>query len=376
MPERYLDHHSSQPLSPASRRALEEALDRFGDPLHLHERGRAAYRQLTQARETVADALAADPDEIVFTSGGTESVTLALAGVAAGPRGRAVLGAAEHPVVFGALAGFQSSGLDVATVPVDTHGRVDVEAFAIEVRQPGTVVASVQHANHEVGTMQPVAEAALFARSAGVVFHTDACQTAGRLPIDVGALGVDLLSISGHKFGGPPATGALFVRRGVRLGGLLSGDDRERRRRAGMQNLPAIVAMAAALRERVDSMGDQAAHQWVLTNELRRGLEGRVPGVRLHGHPTQRAPHLVCMSVPDVDVEALLMALDHRGFRLDAGSVASGSPTAASPVLAAMGVPDTIGLRAGVGPDTTEDDVEALVTELAELVSSLRRAAS
>jgi cysteine desulfurase len=376
MPEHYFDHHSSPPLSPTARRALEEALDRFGDPLRLHERGRAAQRHLTEAREAVADAVAADPDEIVFTSGGTESVTLALAGVTAGRHGRAVVGAVEHPVVFGALGGLQSSGLDVATVPVDEHGRVDVDAFGLEARKPGTVVASLQHANHEVGTMQPVAEAALFARSAGVVFHTDACQTAGRLPVDVGALGVDLLSISGHKFAGPPGTGALFIRRGVRLAGLLSGDNRERRRRAGMQNLPGIVAMAAALRERVDSMGDQAALQWGLTTTLRLALEDRVPGVRLHGHPTQRAPHLVCASIPDVDVEALLMALDHRGFRLDAGSVATGSPTATSPVLSAMGVPDTIAIRAGVGPDTTEDDVEALVTELAELVSSLRRAAS
>jgi cysteine desulfurase len=376
MPERYLDHHSTQPLSGAARRALEDAFDRFGDPLRLHDRGRAAQRRLGEAREEIADAIGADPDEIVFTSGGTESVTLALTGMTGGRTGRAVVSAVEHPVVFGALEQLAAGEVEMATAPVDEHGRVDVEAFDVEVRRPGTLVASLQHANHEVGTMQPVAEAALFARSAGVPFHTDACQTAGRLPIDVGALGVDLLSISGHKFGGPPGVGALFVRRGIRLAGMQRGDDRERRRRAGMQNLPGSAAMAAALRERLDSLADHAAQQWGLTSSLRSGLESRVPGLRLHGHPTQRAPHIVCASIPDIDAEALLMALDHRGFRLDAGSVASGSPTAPSPVLAAMGFPDTIGIRAGVGPDTTDEDVEALVTELAELVSSLRRAAS
>ena len=368
MPERYFDHHSTQPLSKAARRALEDAFDRFGDPLRVHERGRTAQRALAEARESVADAIGGQADEVVFTSGGTESVALALGGV---PDGRAVLGAVEHPVVFGA-----ASRLDVATAPVDEHGRLDVDAFAAEVRRAGTAIASVQHANHEVGTMQPVAEAASFARAAGALFHTDACQTAGRLPIDVDGLGADLLSISGHKFGGPPGTGALFVRRGVRLLALQSGDDRERRRRAGMQNLPGIVAMAAALREGVDAMADRAARQWSLTTALRRGIEDRAAGARLHGHPTQRAPHLVCFSVPGVDEEALLMSLDHRGFRLDAGSVASGSPTAASPVLAAMGVPDTIGIRASVGPETTDDDVEALVGSLGELVDSLRRAAS
>src|SRR5207248_3387359 len=202
------------------------------------------------------------------------------------------------------------------------------------------------------------------------------CQTAGRLPIDVQGLGVDLLSISGHKFGGPPGTGALYLRRGVRVAAVHRGDDRERRRRAGMQNLPAIMAMASALRERLDGLADAAAREWSLTTGLRRALEDGVPGIRLHGHPTQRAPHLVSFSLPEIDEEALLMGLDHRGFRLDAGSVATGSATAQSQVLEAMGVPGTVGFRAGVGPETADEDVDALVDGLAELVAAFRRAAS
>ena len=367
MPERYFDHHSTTPLSAAARRVMDQARESVGDPLRLHERGRAAQRLLAEARESVADAVGAQPDEIVFSSGGTESVTLALDGA---PAGRIVLGAVEHPAVAGAAA-----DREVVTAPVDEYGRVDVDRFAAEVRAPGTAVASVQHANHEVGTIQPVAEAADFAHARNVLFHTDACQTAGRLPIDAAGLGADLLSISGHKFGGPAGTGALYVRRGVRLVPMLAGDDRERRRRAGLQNLPGIVGMAAALRECVDAMKDRAATQWSLTTELRRGIEDRAPGARAHGHPTQRAPHLVCFSVDGVDEEALLMALDHRGFRLDGGSVSTGSATATSPVLEAMGVPGTIGIRASVGPETTEDDVDALVGTLDELIGSLRRAA-
>ena len=260
----------------------------------------------------------------------------------------------------------------MALVPVDDLGRVDVDRFAEEVRRTQTVIAAIQHANHEVGTIQPVAEAAMLAHEAGVLFHMDARQTAGRLPLHVDALGVDLLSMSGHTIGGGPGAGALYVRRGVRLSPLFWGDDRERRRRAGMQNVPAIAAMAAAVKAALDDLGDRAARDWSLTTRLRRGLEG-IEGIRLHGHPTQRAPHLVCFSASDVDTEVLLMALDQRGLRLDGGSVATGSPHEPSAVLAAMGVPDTVGIRASVGPGTSDEDIVELVTAVTELVEKLVR---
>ena len=373
-PERYFDHHSSSPLSPEARRASSEALDAFGDPLHLHERGRAARRALDEAREEMASSIGAQPDEIVFTSGGAESVALALLGVGEGvPQGRVVVSAVEHPAVLRSAGTLAGRGLEVVHVPVDRDGRIDVDRFAIEVRRPGTVLASVQHANHEVGTMQPVAEAALLAREAGVAFHTDARPTVGRLPVDVGALGVDLLSLSARAFGGPPGSGALYARRGVRLHPIIPGDDRERRRRSGLQGLPGILGMAAGLRASLRDLADRAAAHWALTTGLRRALESSVSGLRLHGHPTQRTPYLVCFSLADVDAEVLIMALDQRGFRVDAGSVTTGSPHEPSPVLAAMGCPDTVGIRASVGPGTAESDVEALVEALGELVDALAR---
>ena len=357
-----------------ARRAFAEGLALFGDPLHPHERGRVARRALDEAREDIASALSVQPDEIVLTSGGSESVATALLGAPGAEQGaRVVTTAVEHPSVLGSAAALAGRGVEIEHVPVDELGKLDVDAYAAAIRRPGTVFASVQHANHEVGTMQPVAETAALARECGVLLHTDACQTVGKIPVDVSGLGADLLSLSAHKFGGPPGAGVLTVRRGTRLAPIVGGDDRERRRRAGMPALPAVMGMAAALRATENGMADRAATQWSLTTALRRGLESSVPGIRLHGHPTQRTPHLVCFSVVDVDAEVLVMALDQRGFRLDVGSVASGSPHVPSPVLAAMGAPDTVAIRASVGPENSEEDVEALVQTIAELVDALSR---
>jgi cysteine desulfurase len=357
-----------------AKRAFVDALDAFGDPLRLHANGRAARRVLDDARATIASALGAQPDEIVFTSGGTESVALAIWGGVRPVREigtRIVTTRVEHPAVGGVLHTLETDGFEAVLVGVDADGRVDLDAFATDVRQSGTLLASVQHANHEVGTLQPIAEAARLCREAGVLFHTDACQTAGRLPVDAGALGVDLISISAHKFGGPPGVGALFVRRGVPIAAYPCGDDRERKRRSGMENVPGIAAMAAAMEAALEDLGDQASAQWSLTTRLREGIEG-IPGVRVHGHRTQRVPHLVCFSVEDLDPEILAMALDDRGFRLAVGSNCSGTSSEPSPVLDAMGVQATPSFRVGTGRSTTLEDVDRLLEALAPLVDDLR----
>lgn len=371
----YLDHASAVPLSEPARRALVAALDAFGDPLHHHAEGRAARRLLEEARAQIAEALGAQPDEIVFTSGGTESVTLGIWGGVRPIRelgDRVVASAVEHPAVGGVLHTLETDGLTSVLVPVDEHGEVDLDALAAEVRKPGTLLASIQHANHETGTLQPIAEAARLCREAGVLFHTDACQTVGRLPVDVSALPVDLLSLSAHKFGGPPGIGALYVRRGVPLAAYPCGDDRERRRRAGMENVPGAAAMAAALAAALEDSGDQAARQWGLTARLRERL-AEIPGVAVHGHRTHRVPHLVCFSVVDVDVEVLAMALDERGFSVGVGSTCSGAPAEPSPVLERMGLPGHPSFRVGVGRGTTEADLERFVDTLTALVADLRR---
>ncbi len=310
----------------------------------------------------------------MFTSGGTESCNLAIlagarAGVAARKPARIVVSAVEHTAVLEAARSLD--GFEVVEVPVDATGTVDLDALRAALGD-GAALVSIQHANQEVGTIQPVAEAAHIAREAGALVHTDACMTVGNVPVSVSELDVDLLSGSGHKFYGPKGAGFLWARRGVRVRPTLPGDDRERRRRSGMENLPAIAGMAEALSVRVGDIEAEGPRLRALADRIRDELPSRIPDTVLHGHPTERLPGVVAFSFLYVEGEALLLQLDARGIAVHSGSSCTSSTEEPSHVLAAMGVLTHGSVRVSLGRETTETDVAYLLDELPGVVSKIR----
>jgi cysteine desulfurase len=373
--ETYLDAASTTPLHPAARAALLAALDEFGDPSRFYGRARRARRLLDRSREQVAGAVGARPDEVVFTSGGTEAANLAVAGLAAAADGRRhlVVSAVEHTAVLAPVRALRAAGFEVTEVGVDGHGRADPAELAAAVRDD-TLLVCLQHANHEVGTVQPVREAAEAAHARGALLLVDACQTLGRLAVDVAALGADLLVGSGHKCYGPPGTGFLVARRAVPLRPLLLGDEREARRRAGMENLPGIAGLAAALAARVVEGPAENDRLAGLAERLRAGLAD-VPDLVVHGHPTQRLPHLVAFSVLYVEGEALLLLLDAEGIAVHSGSSCAADSQQPSHVLAAMGAITHGSVRVSFLGDAGEADTDRLLAVLPAAVADLREMA-
>lgn len=373
--ETYLDAASTTPLHPSARQALEHALDAYGDPSRLYGRARRARLLLDQSRERVAAALGARADELAFTSGGTEAVNLAVSGMARGARRRRhlVVSAVEHNAVLASARWLASRDFELTEVGVDRYGRVDPGELASAVRDD-TLLVCLQQANHEVGTVQPVREAAEAAHAKGAVLLVDACQAVGRLPDRAVELGADLVAVSAHKAYGPPGIGALVVRGATRLKPILLGDERERRRRAGMENLPGAAAMAWALQARVAEGPAEAPRLELLAERLRSGLAA-IPDLVVHGHPSERLPHLVAFSVLYVEGEALLLLLDAEGIAVHSGSSCTADTQEPSHVLAAMGAITHGSVRASFLADATEADVDRLLTVLPGAIEDLREMA-
>jgi cysteine desulfurase len=371
----YLDAASAAPLHPAAREALVAALaDGWADPARLYGRARRARLLLDGAREVVAQALGARPAEVSFAASGTAAAHLALLGGLAARRraGRhLVVSAVEHSCVLATAEHHAAAGGEVTTVGVDSAGRVDAEAFAAAVG-PATALASLQSANHEVGTVQPVEEVAARLGDLGVPLHVDAAQSVGRVPVPAGW---SLLTASAHKWGGPPGVGVLAVRTGTRWRSPQPADEREAGRVPGAQNVPAVVAAAAALAAREAEREAEAARLHVLVDRIRDRVAASVPDVAVMGDPQRRLPHLVTFSCLYVDGEALLTALDGEGFEVSSGSSCTSGTLAPSHVLEAMGVLSHGNVRLSLHGEVPDAEVERFLTVLPGVVEGLRRAA-
>ncbi|MEP7292312.1 MAG: cysteine desulfurase family protein [Chloroflexota bacterium] len=376
----YLDHSATTPTDP---RVLEAMLpyfsDVYGNGSSAHRFGRNAERAIEDARESIARIFNCNPDEIVFTSGGTESDNLALRGTVWARRAQGkhlITTPVEHSAILRTTAELESvMGFERTLLPVDTMGAVDVEDFASAIR-PDTTVASVMYVNNEVGTIEPIPQLAAQAHERGVIFHTDAVQAAGQLTLDVKALGVDLMSISAHKFYGPKGVGALYVREGVELIASQSGGSHENYRRGGTYNTPGIVGMAKALELACEALDERTVHYQTMRDMLIDGVLSRVAGAQLTGHPEQRLASHTSFVIDGIDGNILLMHLDLKGVAASSASACKTGNPEPSGVLLAMGYPHDLALgslRMTVGQQTTAEDVEYSVDVLAQTVEKLHR---
>lgn len=375
----YLDHNATTPVDEEVLEAMAPFVQKqFGNPSSLHHWGREARRAVEQAREEVALLIGAeDPAEIFFTSGGSEADNLALKGVAFPywKQGKQIITSqVEHPAVLSTCRLLETYGYRVTYLPVDRYGQVDPADLEAALT-PETILVSIMHANNEVGTIQPVAELATLAKEKGVLFHTDAVQSVGKIPVDVKALGVDLLSLSGHKLYAPKGIGALYVRKGTPLWPLISGGHQEEGLRAGTENVAGIVALgkACAIARRVMKQeGERLAR---LRDRLQEGICTTIPGVSLNGHPTQRLPTTVNLSFHGVEGEALLIHLDLQGVAVSTGSACSSGRLEPSHVLEAMGLTpeeSKSAIRFSLGRGNTEEEITSVLDLLPPIVEQLR----
>jgi cysteine desulfurase len=375
----YFDYNATTPLAPEATEAVVRATrEIFGNASSVHHFGQQAKATLDEARSAVAALLHADPSEIVFTSGGTESDNLAIRGAADAlePTGRRhlIASAIEHEAVLNTLKALTRRGWRATLLAVDQSGIVAPERLR-EAITDETAIVSVMHANNEIGTIQPIAALAAIAHERGALMHTDAVQSAGKIPIDVRALGVDLLSLSAHKFNGPKGAGALWIKRGTRLQPIVTGGKHERNRRAGTENVPAIAGLGVAARLAAAKLVVEAARVSALRDRLEDGILRDVPGTVVNGARESRVPNTTNISFDRVEAESLLIALDLEGVAVSTGSACSSGTLEPSHVLRAMGLPThrtQNSLRFSLGMFSTEEEVDRVIEVLPRLVEKLR----
>ncbi|MBA3891691.1 MAG: cysteine desulfurase [Gemmatimonadaceae bacterium] len=379
----YLDHAATTPV----RREVLDAMlpflgERFGNPSSTHRWGREARAALDEARERVARCLGANPDEMCFTSGGTEADNLAVIGSwrmrRASGRNAVLTTPIEHKAVLEAAHQVRREGGEERMAPMLPQGTVDVEGFA-SLADEQVAVCSVMWVNNEIGTIQPVPELGDIARTAGILMHTDAVQAFGKVPIDLQALPIDLLSISGHKIGAAKGVGAMYIRRGTAIEPLFHGVAQDRGRRPGTENVAFAVGLAVAAELTVAEHGTECARLGALRDRLEQMILARIPDAIIHGRGAPRAPHVLSVSVPGTDSEALLMALDLRGIACSAGSACQSGSITPSHVLAALGVPGDLAsaaIRMSVGCMTTPECIDRVGELFPSLVARARGTAA
>lgn len=373
----YLDHAATSPLRPEARAAMLAVLDGARNPSSIHAEGRAARAVLDDARSTVARVLGAAPREIVFTGSGTEAAALAIAGAAAAARGRhLVVSAVEHVAVLAAADALAAAGWEVTRAAVSRDGVVAPATVGTALRED-TALVSVMLANNETGTLQPVAAVAALARARGALVHTDAVQAAGTSDVTPSALGVDLLSLSAHKVGGPPGVGVLYVRAGTQLAPVVAGGPQEHGLRAGTENLAGIAGAAAAFAAAAAERTSEAARLAALRERLEGALVAGVAEARITGRNVPRVPHVTHVAFADVPNDALLIALDLEGVSASAGSACAAGSLEPSHVVAALGLPDRFArgvVRFSLGRTTTRDEVDRAAAAIAATVVRVRAA--
>ena len=376
----YLDHSATTPVDPeVAKLMMTYYTEKYGNPSSVHSFGRDAKAALENARESVAKLLGAQPTEITFTSGGTEADNLAIFGVveAQSKKGKHIItSAVEHHGVLEACEFLEKNGYELTIVPVDEEGLIAVEDVAKAIR-PDTILITIMHANNEVGTIQPIAEIGKLARDKGIVFHVDAVQSFGKIPIDVVAMNVDLMTVSSHKIYGPKGVGALYIRKGIRIIPRIYGGGQEKKRRSGTENTPGIIGFGKACELAAQRMEEEAVREAKLRDKLLKGIMEKIDYIKLNGPQggEKRLPGNLNVSIQFIEGEALLLSLDMMGIAASSGSACTSGSLDPSHVLLAMGLSHEIAhgsLRFSFGAQNTEEDVDYVLEQLPKIVERLR----
>ncbi|OEF98221.1 cysteine desulfurase NifS [Desulfuribacillus alkaliarsenatis] len=376
----YLDHGATTPMR---AEVIDEMVkiyrEEAGNPSSVHQFGRSARKVLEEARMKVAEIIGAEPKEIIFTGSGTESDNIAILGTARlkakqGKGKHIITSSVEHHAVSDTCKMLMKEGFDVTFLPVDADGLVSVESVKQALRED-TILVTIMHANNEVGTVQPIAEIGSLLKGHPAVFHTDAVQTVGKLPVNVNELGVDLLSISAHKIYGPKGVGVLYIKKGQRVESLMYGGGQERKIRPSTENLAGIIGMAKAMELAKNELEAESTRLQVLRDRLIKELLETIPETKLNGHPTKRLPHNANISFEYIEGESLILSLDMKGIAVSSGSACTSGSLDPSHVLMAMGLTHQTAhgsLRMTLGKSTTDEDIDYVVAELKTVVQRLR----